>query len=893
MPDFLLPLDTPEAALAVAGGKGANLARLVRAGLPVPGGFLLTTRAYRAYVTANNLETAIRSALSGTPLDDPSALQAAADSIRIQFAAGTMPAELATVIEESYRQLSPGNQSPAVAVRSSATAEDLPEMSFAGQQDTFLNVVGVHALREAVVKCWSSLWTARAIGYRARNEIPQEKVALAVVVQEMVEAAASGVLFTANPLNGKRTEMVVDATLGLGEALVSGQVEPDHYVLAADSGEIVARTLGAKGLSIRSQPGGGTITTEEKAGARAAVSDEVLKELVAYGRRVRELFGVAQDIEWAWTEGKLSLLQARPITSLYPLPTRLPAEPLQVLFSFGAVQGMLDPMTPLGQEMLRGAFAGAGGLFGYALSAETQRVIYSAGERLFVNVTTLVHHPLGRRVLTRALPLVEPGAAQALAVALQDPRLAPGEFRLRTFRRVARAFLPVLIRFARTMRHPERERARTQHYIGQTVADFERRSARAQTFGARVTLLEELLRRGFADVIGRVLPAIASGMASLTLLTRLAKGAPGEHNALELTRGLPHNVTTEMDLALWATAQTIQADPAAADTILETEAATLAEAYLDGCLPDTAQRALGAFLDQYGMRGVAEIDLGRARWRENPVPVLQTLKSYLQIEDPALAPDAVFRRGAVAAEAAVEPLAQAVAETRGGWLKAKLVRAAARRVRAIAGLRESPKFLIIRLLGMVRAGLLESGQELVAAGVLVEADDLFFLTLAELRALARGETRPWQARVGERRERYAREQKRRQVPRLLLSNGHAFYEGMLGPPAMQEDGVLIGSAVSPGVAEGVVRIVFDPHGVQLAPGEILVCPGTDPAWTPLFLSAGGLVMEVGGLMTHGSVVAREYGIPAVVGVNEATTRLRTGQRVRVDGTGGRVEVLSS
>jgi len=893
-PRVILPLDSPAATLSLAGGKGANLACLLRAGLPVPGGFLLTTPAYRNYVQANGLEEMIGETLTGVDLEDATVLQTAAKTIRAHFEAGTIPAGLAAALEEGYRSLAQGNSPVPVAVRSSATAEDLPEMSFAGQQDTFLNVTGREALLEAVLRCWSSLWTARAIGYRARNAIPQMEVALAVVVQKMVEANAAGVLFTANPLNGKRMEMVVDATLGLGEALVSGQVEPDHYVLEADSGEIVRRELGAKALSIRSRSGGGTITTKEEASDRPAVPDSVLRELAAYGRRVERLFGTPQDVEWAWAKGQLYVLQSRPITSLYPVPARLAGERLQVLFSFGAVQGMLDPMTPLGQDVMRGAFAGAGTLFGYELSAETQRVVYRAGERLFINVTTLVRHPIGRQVLRKALPLVEPGVAQALESVGEDPRLAPGRLRLRTLRRVARAFLPIFFRFLRTMRRPEQERERIQRYIAQTLDRFRQRSTGTLTLAGRVELLEELLGSGFDLLISRVLPAIATGMASLNLLTHLAKAAPGEHNALKLTRGLPYNVTTEMDLALWATAQKLRADVHAARLITEMEAEALADAYLGELLPQTAQRALSTFLAQYGMRGVAEIDIGRPRWRENPLPVFQTLKSYLQIDDSKQAPDAVFRRGAAAAEAAVEPLARAVARTRGGWLKARLVRAAARRVREVAGLRESPKFLIVRLLGLLRAGLLENGQTLVAEGVLAQADDLFFLTLPELRALAAGESRSWQALVAARRERYAREQKRRQVPRLLLSDGHAFYDGML-PSADEkvEEEVLVGSAVSPGVVEGMVRVVLDPHGVQLAPGEILVCPGTDPAWTPLFLPAGGLVMEVGGLMTHGSVVAREYGIPAVAGVHEATTRLKTGQRVRVDGTAGRVEIVPS
>jgi phosphohistidine swiveling domain-containing protein len=290
------------------------------------------------------------------------------------------------------------------------------------------------------------------------------------------------------------------------------------------------------------------------------------------------------------------------------------------------------------------------------------------------------------------------------------------------------------------------------------------------------------------------------------------------------------------------------------------------------------------------MRGVGEIDLGRPRWRENPEPIMRAVQSYLQIDDRAQAPDAVFARGAADAQAALDEMARAAGTTRRGRLKARRVRWLGRRMRALAGLRESPKFWAVRVMGLVRAALLDSGASLVQAGILDRADDLFFLRLPELRALAAGEERDWRGLVSQRREAHAREERRIQIPRLLLSDGQAFYEGVSAPGEATE-GVLVGSPVSPGVVEGPVRIVLDPHEAQLAPGEILVCPGTDPAWTPLFLAAGGLVMETGGLMTHGSVVAREYGIPAVVGVTQACQRLHPGQRVRVDGTAGRVTVM--
>ena len=292
------------------------------------------------------------------------------------------------------------------------------------------------------------------------------------------------------------------------------------------------------------------------------------------------------------------------------------------------------------------------------------------------------------------------------------------------------------------------------------------------------------------------------------------------------------------------------------------------------------------------MRGTAEIDLGRPRWRDDPTPLMQVLLSYLRIEEEEKAPDVVFRRGADAAQRALASLIADLRRTRFGRLKAFVMQVAARRMRALAGLRESPKFTVMAMLGAVRAGLLASGHELARSGILHSPEDIFFLHVDELNALAGGETRDWRALVRERRNAYAREQRRRRVPRVLLSDGRAFYggagrgEGAAGP-------TLRGTPVSPGVCVGLVRVVADPQSAQLAPGEILVCRGTDPAWTPLFLAAGGLVTEVGGLITHGAVVAREYGIPAVVGVHDATTRLHTGDRIQVDGTNGGITILDT
>lgn len=889
----VLPLDAPETTLATVGGKGANLARLAQACFPVPAAFLITTAAYRCFVAANGLEAWILERVRQTETGDPAALAAVSAEIRSRFAAGALPPELAREVAAAYRALG----APAVAVRSSATAEDLPDLSFAGQQDTYLNVVGAAALLEAVVQCWGSLWTARAIGYRSRNQIPHDQVALAVVVQEMVQSESAGVLFTVNPLTGKRSETVVEATLGLGEALVSGQIEPDQYIVDTATGTILSKTIGTKTVAIQSQAGGGTHTMTVDAAQRQALPDAAIGELTTLGRRVADLYGAPQDIEWAWADGQLYLLQARPITSLYPVPSGLGAEPPEVFFSVGAVQGMLDPMTPLGRDLLSLLVVGGfGGVFGLHHTLATQAVFREAGERLWARVTPLLRNRIGRRLIHTFAGVADPGIRQALEQVQAEPAwVDAGWPRPATLRHIAHFLRRVLPIMLCSLLWPEQSRRAFQRRFDEAVARFAAQAVAATTLSARLALAESELIRGAASLFPQAIGRLAPGMLMLNRLIALAGETWGDDEAerrqvLEITRGLPHNVTTEMDLALWATAQQVRRDPVALAHVQGHDAAALAHQYLAGTLPLVAQEAFAAFLRRYGMRGVAEIDLGRARWRENPTQVMQTVQSYLQIEDPGKAPDAVFRRGEEIAHQLIADLQAALRHQPRGWLKAYVASWMAWRFRALAGLRESPKFFFIQLLGILRQGLLQSGEELVSQGVTEQPDDLFFLHLDELKGLAAGYAIDWKALVAERRALYEREKLRRQIPRLLLSDGRAFYDGLRSTAPLRDD-LLVGTPVSPGVVEGVVRVIFDPYTAQLAPGEILVCPGTDPAWTPLFLAAGGLVMEVGGLMTHGSVVAREYGIPAVVGVHEATTRLQSGQRIRVDGSSGEIVLL--
>jgi rifampicin phosphotransferase len=889
---YVLRFGSPEIKLETAGGKGLNLARLARAGFNVPRGFIISTDAYRAFVDANRWLAVIGSTVENIQADDLGALERISAQIRAAFPVGRMPPDVDSAIRAACEEF----RDVPVAVRSSATAEDLPDLSFAGQQDTYLNVISEQEILKAVINCWSSLWTARAIGYRVRNHIPQEGVALAVIVQEMVPSETSGVMFTANPLSGSRSEMVVDATLGLGEALVAGQVEPDHYVVDINRNAIVSKTLGAKEISTRGKSGGGVEMVREDASTQQALSDAQILQLAKQGNSIQREYGFPQDVEWAFVDGRCYILQSRAITSLFPLPEET-YDPLLVWFSFGAVQGLLGPITPIGQDGIRHVFAGGARLFDVNLTPAKMYVFASAGERIWVNITGVIRHPLGRRVVPELLGFIEPGAAQSVRSLINDPRMGAGKGKIKfsTLRRLAKFFLPIIARGVRNAHNPEKARLEFDHAIDEYLRTAE--IAPAQTKFDRLANILAFVKDRVGTVFNFLLPRFISvfgpGMASLVLLDSLAgEHDQGDHgfsmSVLEITRGLPQNVTTEMDLALWETARTIKSDPASQEMFTTSDASPLARSYLDGTLPAVAQTAVAGFMDRYGMRGVGEIDFGQPRWREDPTPVMQTLQSYLRI-DQASAPDMLFARGQQAATAAIEKLAQDVRRRPFGRMKERIVRGAARRVRVLMGVRESPKFFAIRVMGIARKALMEVGREFAESGMIERAEDLSFLTFSELEAMSRNEPLDWKSLVVERRVVYEREARRRQVPRLLASDGRAFYEGV--GASTDSGNVITGSPVSPGVVEGPVRVVLSPHDMQLLPGEILVCPGTDPAWTPLFMAAGGLVTEVGGMMTHGSVVAREYGIPAVVGVHQATTRLKDGQRIRVDGTTGRIEIL--
>jgi pyruvate,water dikinase len=809
---------------AVVGGKAANLGELTRAGLPVPQGFCVTTDAYRAVAEAAELAGTTPENARRTVLETP------------------VPQEIRDAVEDAYRTL--GDRVP-VSVRSSATAEDLPFASFAGQQDTFLNVVGEDAVVDAVRRCWASLWTDRAVSYRETNGIDHTTAYLAVVVQRMVHSAVSGVLFTANPVTGTRDQVVIDASPGLGEAVVSGAVNPDHFVVSGS--EIVERRPGDKRFAIRSLPGGGTEHVELGENDQPCLTDEQVHALAELGRRTQAHYGSPQDIEWAIDAGGTPhLTQSRPITTLFPLPDN--AKPGRVYFCFSLAQGLERPITPMGRAAFREIAKSA---FEIVIGDPTSESYVEAGERVFLDATKVLRSTVGRELVIRLLGVMEARSSEVLRGLFDDPRFAvtsssPKPALKRVFRLARRFHAPATV--LKALVDPEKA-VRTALLLEREVLEK----------SAKLTV-EQALRQCVVPVLPRLAPTALVGFVLLGLVGKVVRVRPGELQTV--LRGLPNNVTTEMDLAMWDLAQEIRRDPVAL------------RQFQDGERP----AALDAFLARWGHRAVAEIDLGLPRWSDDPAYVMGVVRNFLRLEDENAAPDAVFARGAAQAEAMIETLAgRAVGR---GWF----VRFALRRTRLLAGLREYPKYLVITLFGALRKRIAQTGAELAQQGRIGQADDVYFLTFEEMRS-TQGDLREV---VACRREVYDREMRRRHIPRVLLSDGTDAEAVHHGTPV---EGDLVGTPASAGTVTGVARVVMDPLGAHLEPGEILVAPSTDPGWTPLFLTAGGLVVEMGGANSHGAVVAREYGIPAVVGVREAVTRIKTGERITVDGSTGAVTTL--
>ncbi|HET9646948.1 MAG TPA: PEP/pyruvate-binding domain-containing protein [Microlunatus sp.] len=868
--------------LAAVGGKARNLGILLRAGFRVPPGFCVTTDAYRSAV-ADRLDEVLTE-LGRTDPADQAACHRLAARARSLIESAPVPPDVEAAVRAAYAAL---GSTPSVAVRSSATAEDLEGASFAGQQDTYLNVVGADDVVSAVRRCWASLWTDRAVSYRAGHGIDPSSVALAVVVQVLVDAVAAGVMFTADPVTGTRGHAVIDASPGLGEAVVSGSVNPDHLVVDAASGLVLERRLGDKRVAVRPRAGGGVDTVElDDGSANGCLSDAQAMELARLGAEVERHYGAPQDTEWALdASARFWLTQSRPVTTLYPVVTRPDRDDPRVFLNLSLAQGLTRPITPMGLATF--------GLIARSVARVALRdhpvdptdpphAFQVAGRRAFVDSTAALRHPLTRRLVFAALGVMEARAAAVLKSLVEDPRFA-GVERHRAglaggFARVMiRTGLPIRVLVAlisppTALRQIDRAEARLRHQLTLPARlSAEQRLDAVEQFLATETFLVMPRNAGYA----------IPGFALLGLVRRLLRGRATGDDLQTVLRGLPNNVTTEMDLALWQLSEQVRADPASREAF-GADVPELTKAFVAGELPGVAQRGLTAFLDHYGHRAVAEIDLGMPRWSEEPQHLLGVIRNYLALEDAALAPPAQFAAGRASAELMVAELIRRAGGSRS--LRGRVVAFGLDRTRQLAGLRERPKYVLVLQLALLRAQLQRVGETLARRGVLDAADDIFFVDVRQARRGLGGED--LRATVAAARAGYAAELARRHIPRLLLNDGTE-PEATLRP-ADAPPGALLGSPASAGTVTAPARVVLDPVGAHLVPGEILVAPSTDPGWTPLFLTAGGLVMEMGGANSHGAVVAREYGIPAVVGVAEATQRIATGDLITVDGAAGLV-----
>ena len=853
--------ETGEMLVAVVGGKGAQLAELSRIdGVRVPAGFCVTTDAFRRIMAEVPSASESLERLSRLNPDDREAIRALSAEIRRTIDAVAIPGDLATAIT---RALARFGEQAAYAVRSSATAEDLPTASFAGQQDTYLNVTGPAAILQHISRCWASLFNERAVLYRLRNGIDHRGVHMAVVVQQMVFPQAAGILFTADPVTGNRKVATVDASFGLGEALVSGLVNPD--VFKVRDGEVVAKAVATKQLAVEARPAGGTheVAIEAQHQTQPALTDTQVVRLVQLGRRIEAHFGRPQDIEWCLVDGGFQIVQSRPVTTLFPVPESGDQEH-HVYISVGHQQMMTDAMKPLGISM-------------WQLTAMAP--MHEAGGRLFVDATKRLASPASRAGLLDVVGRSDPLTADALETVLDSgfiPTLPDGG--------------PGGPPFGSAPAPIETDPAIVTELIerSQTSIAALRRDIRTKTGPALFDLLLEAFqehKRVLGDPLS--MQAIMAGMEATWWLNDQLQEWLGEKNAADtLTLSAPGNITSEMGLALLDVADAIRPHPEVV--------AFLQHVQDDGFLDELpklaggteARQAIEAYLDRYGMRCVGEIDITRPRWRERPATLVPVILDNVRNFEPGAAKRR-FEQGRQEAQKKAQEVLERLRALPDGEHKANETKRMIDRVRTFIGYREYPKYFIISRYFVYKQALLEEAGRLVQASVLPEKEDVFYLTFQEFRDVVRSNQVDHEL-IRQRKDAF-RSYRALTPPRVLTSDGE-----VIDGAYRRDDvpaGALIGLPVSAGTIEGRARVILDMAQADIEPGDILVTAHTDPSWTPLFVAIAGLVTEVGGLMTHGAVIAREYGLPAVVGVVDATRLIPDGQRIRVHGSDGYVEIL--
>ena len=852
--------------VALVGGKGAHLGELSRIeGIRVPAGFCVTTDAFRRIMATAPWIGSHLDRLSLLDPDNRQAIGSLSAEVRWTLEGIAIPDDLAEAIVRSVAWL---GEYAAYAVRSSATAEDLPTASFAGQQDTYLNVVGTAAILEHVSRCWTSLFSERAVTYRLRNGFDHRKVDMAVVVQRMVFPQAAGLLFTADPVTSNRKVVSIEATFGLGEALVSGLVNADVYKVR--DGEIIAKAVATKQLAIGASATGGTqeLAIRPESQQQPALTDAQVVRLAELGRRIEAHFGRPQDIEWCLADNEFQIVQSRPITTLFPVPATSD-QGNHVYVSVGHQQMMTDAMKPLGLSVWQ---------------LTTPRPMAEAGGRLFVDFTQLLGSPKTRAGMLALVERSDPLLGDALRTILrrgdfipalpdEDAVEGPGQWLDES------AADPI-----------ETDPAVVADLIEGSQASLATLKRDIQTKSGSALLdfiladFQELRRILFDPRSHQVLMA---GMQATWRLNKLLEDWLGEKNAVDpLTQSVPHNVTSEMGLALLDVADVIRPHPDVVEFLQHVKD----ENFLDE-LPALAggreaRDAIQGYLDVYGMRCVGEIDITRPRWSERPTSLVPMILGNIKNFEPG-AGERRFEQGRQEAWTKEQELLARLRAQPDGERKAEEAKRLIDRIRTFTGYREYPKYGMVSRYFVYKQAMLHEAERLVQAHVLREREDIFYLRFDEFRDVVRTNQVDDQL-ICQRKDAF-RSYQALTPPRVLTSDG----ETVTGTHRRADVpvGALTGLPVSAGTVEGRARVILDMAEADFEEGDILVTAYTDPSWTPAFVAVKGLVTEVGGLMTHGAVIAREYGLPAVVGVDRATRLIQDGQRIRVHGTDGYIEIL--
>ncbi len=856
--------------LTVAGGKGANLGELSRIpGIQVPDGFCVTTEAYKK-ITGNNEElNNLLDELTRLKAEERRKIDETSAKIRVVIERIPIPGD---ITEEIAGYLTKLGEKDAFAVRSSATAEDLPTASFAGQQDTYLNSRGKESILQHISKCWASLFTTRAVIYRLQNGFDHRNVHLAVVVQKMVFPQAAGILFTADPVTSNRKGLFIDAGFGLGEAMVSGLVNADSYKVR--DGKVIDKRIPAKKLAVYALKEGGTKEQAIEPGRQnsPALTDEQVVQLERIGRTIEAHFGSPQDIEWCLADSTFYIVQSRPITTLFPIPAADDQEN-HVYVSVGHQQMMTDPIKPLGLSF-------------YLLI--TGAPMHKAGGRLFVDVTPLLALPGSRETLINTLGQHDPLIKDALTTIVEREgfiKLLPGDEKEPGPGKSHRVPSPVGFRT-----QVENDPAIVAELVRRSQASIEDLKHTIQTKsgpGLFDFILEDTpqLKKALSDP--QSYAVIMAAMDASSWINKKMNEWLGEKNVADtLSQSVSNNITSEMGLALLDVADVIRPYPEVIDYLQHVKDDNFLDELVKLEGGKEARDAMEAYLSKYGMRCTGEIDITRTRWSEKPVTLVPLVLGNIKKFEPGES-KRKFEQGLREALKKEQGLLARLAPLPDGEQKTEETKQMISLVRNFIGYREYPKYAIVSRYFVYKQAILKEAERLVQSGVIREKEDIYYLSFEELHEIVR--TNKLDYEVIDKRKAEYKIYEKLTPSRIMTSDG----EIITGTYKCEHlpAGAIAGLAVSSGVIEGRARVIINMEDADLEEGDILVTPFTDPSWTPLFVSIKGLVTEVGGMMTHGAVIAREYGLPAVVGVENATRLIKDGQRIRVNGTDGYVEIL--